>query len=130
MLNAGQLLRKSEMSEAFEHRRREGEISQTPIYAAIKRYTRHIGPEVHAILGNLKWVYHTMQETKGKAFDTTATLLIEAFSWHDSPQGHAYWFRIQKIMDEGKAMRNAERIGKLKKTIRAKALSPSVEVCG
>ena len=112
------------MSEAFEHRRREGEISQTPIYAAVKRYTRHVGPEVHAILGNLKWVYHTMQETNGKKFDTTTTLLIEAFSWHDSPQGHAYWFRIQKIMDEGRSLRNSERIEKLKNTIATKRKEP------
>jgi len=111
------------MSEPFTHityRDRKSEISQTPLYTAVKRYTRHVGAETHAILGNLKWAYFSENIVFRDGFDSSKTELIEAFNWHLSPQGHAYWLRIQKIMDEGKRLRNQERIAKLKKTLARK----------
>ena len=112
------------MSEPFEHptyRSREEEISQTPIYAAVKRYTRHIGPETHAILGNLKWAFFSEDQQFRASFVSSKSELIEAFNWYKSPQGHDYWFRVQRIMDEGKRLRNQQRIEKLKQTLASKA---------
>jgi hypothetical protein len=105
------------MSIPFEHDI-SNQPSQTPLYESVKRYIRHLGPESHAILGNLKWVYLIDDPALRKNFAVYD--LRDAFVWSKSPQGEAYWFRVNKIVEEGRNLRRDTRVSKLKQTLKDK----------
>jgi hypothetical protein len=108
------------MSIPFEHAKvSDYQPSQTALYESVKRYIRHLGPEAHAILGNLKWIYYLDDPLLRKNFD--AYDLRDAFVWSRTPQGEAYWFRIDKIVHEGRSLRRDERVSKLKATLTNKS---------
>jgi len=107
------------MSVQFEHAKvSEYQPSQTALYETVKRYVRHLGPEAHAILGNLKWVFFTDDPKLRKDFSVYD--LRDAFVWANSPQGEAYWFRVDKIINDGRNLRRDARVAKLKQTLKQK----------
>jgi hypothetical protein len=112
------------MSVRFEHANvADYQPSQTALYESVKRYVRHLGPEAHAILGNLKWVFYLDDPLLRKDFSTYD--LRDAFLWSRTPQGEAYWFRVDKIVQQGRALRRDTRVSKLKQTLKQKGRNVS-----
>jgi len=112
------------MSVAFEHAKvSDYQPSQTTLYESVKRYVRHLGPESHAILGNLKWVFFTDDPALRKDFG--AYDLRDAFVWSKTPQGEAYWLRVDKIVQDGRRLRRDTRVNKLRETLSKKGLNAS-----
>jgi hypothetical protein len=107
------------VSVPFEHAKvSDYQPSQTALYETVKRYVRHRGPEAHAILGNLKWVFFLDEPNLRKDFNVYD--LRDAFVWANTPQGEAYWFQVDKIVHEGKNLRRDQRVSKLKETLKQK----------
>ena len=84
-------------------------IKAVPVYRAVRTYTRHMGPEQHAVLGNLRWILERSDPSAGNYVEETQTDLLACFSFDTTPQGGAYWLRIVNEMDKGKLIYNSLR---------------------
>lgn len=86
-------------------------IKAVPLYRSVRTYTRHLGPEQHAVLGNLRWVLEMSSLVKDEFFVLeTETDLMAAFNFDSSPQGFEYWHRIVKEIDTGRIAYNSQRV--------------------
>lgn len=85
-------------------------IKAVPLYRAVRTYTGHMGPEQHAVLGNLRWVLEMSSLVKGEFFALeTETDLMAAFNFEKSPQGFDYWMQVVKSIDAGRLEYNKYR---------------------
>ena len=85
-------------------------IKAVPLYRTVRTYTRHLGPEQHAVLGNLRWILEMSSLVEDEFFALeTETDLIAAFNFEKTPQGFDYWMRIVKEMDAGRINYNRLR---------------------
>lgn len=86
-------------------------IKAVPLYRTVRTYTRHLGPEQHAVLGNLRWVLELSSLVEGEFFALeTETDLMAAFNFEKTPQGFEYWMRIVKEIDTGRITYNNQRV--------------------
>lgn len=85
-------------------------IKAVPLYRTVRTYTRHLGPEQHAVLGNLRWVLEMSSLVEGEFFVLeTETDLMAAFNFDSTPQGFEYWHRVVTKMDAGRIAYNSQR---------------------
>lgn len=85
-------------------------IKAVPLYRTVRTYTRHLGPEQHAVLGNLRWVLEMSSLVEGEFFALeTETDLMAAFNFDSSPQGFEYWIAVVSKIDAGRLAYNKYR---------------------
>ncbi len=85
-------------------------IKAVPLYRTVRTYTQHLGPEQHAVLGNLRWVLESSSLVEGEFFVLEGeTELLAAFGFEKSPQGFEYWLDVVKKMDAGRLIYNKQR---------------------
>ena len=85
-------------------------IKAVPLYRTVRTYTGHMGPEQHAVLGNLRWLLEMSSLVEGEFFVLeTETELLSSFNFAKSPQGMEYWLRLVREMDIGRMNYNKLR---------------------